>query len=93
MLGATARNSGQVIDILTPNAGSLKFVSLMRNCVTTHSYDTNQRLVDAPISSQSNGLLKITLPTNVNVAPPGWYMVFLVNNAGVPSVAQWVHWT
>ncbi len=29
--------------------------------------------------------------TPTNLAPPGYYMVFLVNSKGVPSVAQWVH--
>jgi hypothetical protein len=28
-----------------------------------------------------------------NIAPPGWYMLFLVNREGVPSVAKWVHLT
>jgi hypothetical protein len=37
--------------------------------------------------------VKITVPANHNIAPPGWYMLFIVNNNGVPSVAHWVHLT
>jgi Domain of unknown function (DUF1929) len=59
--------------------------------VTTHSYDTNQRLVDAPIASQQGGVVRVKVPDNPNVAPTGWYMLFLVNKAGVPSIAQSIH--
>jgi hypothetical protein len=30
------------------------------------------------------------VPQNPNIAPPGWYMLFLVDNNGVPSVARWM---
>jgi hypothetical protein len=36
---------------------------------------------------QVTGGLSITAPANGNAAPPGYYMLFIVNNAGVPSVA------
>jgi hypothetical protein len=67
--------------------------SLVRNCVTTHSYDSNQRLVDTPITSQQNNVIRVNVPGNRNLAPPGWHMLFLVNNAGVPSIARWIHLT
>ena len=40
--------------------------------------------------SGSGGTLRVTAPPNGNHAPPGWYMLFLVNSTGVPSVASWV---
>jgi hypothetical protein len=82
---------GQVIDIQSADAGNVRFVSLIRHCVTTHSFDTNQRLVDAPITSQNAGVVKVKVPDNPNVAPTGWYMLFLVNGAGVPSIARSIH--
>jgi large repetitive protein len=36
------------------------------------------------------GSLQATIPANVNVAPPGYYMLFILNGAGVPSVAKMV---
>jgi hypothetical protein len=39
------------------------------------------------------GGLNVTLPPNENLAPIGYYMLFLVNNQGVPSVAEWVRAT
>jgi len=62
----------------------------MRNCVTTHSYDGSQRLVDLEVTSLANGTVTATVPQNPNLAPPGWYMLFLVDNNGVPSVANWI---
>jgi Domain of unknown function (DUF1929) len=82
---------GQSVDIKTAAAGALSFVSLIRNGVTTHSYDTNQRLVDTPIAAQQNGVVTVQITNNPNLAPPGWYMLFLINNAGVPSIARWIH--
>jgi Domain of unknown function (DUF1929) len=81
---------GQAIAIQSADAEPLKFVSLIRNGVTTHSYDTNQRLVDAQIARQ-NGVVTVQVTGNANLAPPGRYMLFLINNAGAPSIARWIH--
>ena len=82
---------GQTVVIGTPDAAAIQFVSLVRNGVTTHSYDTNQRLIDAPISARQAAQLSIHVTPERNLAPPGHYMLFLVNAAGVPSMAAWVH--
>jgi hypothetical protein len=82
---------GQQVNIGSPQAGTLRWAHLMRNGVTTHSFDMNQRLVDLPIASQINGILQVSVPTNPNIAPPGWYMLFIVDQHGVPSVARWIH--
>ena len=81
---------GQAITIATPQAGTIRWASLVKNGVTTHSFDSGQRLVDLTITSQANGALGATVPTNPNLAPPGWYMLFLVDQQGVPSMATWI---
>src|SRR5215469_2517506 len=48
-----------------------------------------QRLVGLAFTS-SSGMLTVNLPPNSNVAPPGYYMLFILNKAGVPSVASFV---
>jgi len=88
---ATEWTYGQTIAIPSPEAGSLRWAHLMRPCVTTHSFDGSQRLVDLPIASQAAGVVKATVPANRNIVPPGWYMLFVVSQNGVPSVASWVH--
>jgi hypothetical protein len=81
---------GETVTIQTPQAGAIKWVSLIRNGVTTHSFDNGQRLIDLPITHRTNAALEATVTANRNLAPPGWYMLFLVDNAGVPSVASWL---
>ena len=81
---------GQTIQITSPQAESTKWASLTSSCVTTHSFDSNQRLVDLDIVSRSGGGVKATGPQNRSIAPPGWYMLFLVDNNGIPSVGAWI---
>jgi hypothetical protein len=56
----------------------------------THSSDPAQRLVDLPFTRTANGA-SVTVTNSKNIAPPGWYMVFVVDGNGVPSVARWIH--
>jgi hypothetical protein len=81
---------GQTITITSPQSGAIRWVSLVRNGVTTHSFDNGQRLVDVPIVSQDAAGIRATMPGKRTLAPPGWYMLFLVDRDGVPSVASWV---
>lgn len=85
----TAIGFGQSFTINTSNASSINKISLVRLGAPTHSQDMGQRFV--PISfSQSGNTLTADAPTNANIAPPGYYMLFVVNNSGVPSVAKFV---
>ncbi|HTY29732.1 MAG TPA: galactose oxidase-like domain-containing protein, partial [Mycobacterium sp.] len=84
---------GQQVTIATPQAGDLKWAHLIRPGATTHSFDNSQRLVDLPIVAQGGGNLQVSAPNQGTIAPPGWYMLFVVDNAGVPSVASWIHLT
>ena len=52
----------------------------------THSTDLNQRFLSLPLT---NGA--ITFPTEPTIMPPGWYRIWAVDDANVPSVAAWVH--
>jgi hypothetical protein len=88
---ATEWEYGQTVTIRSPQAGQIRWASLIKNGVTTHAFDNGQRLVDLGIVSQSNGVIRATVTQEPNIAPPGWYMLFITDNNGVPSVAQWVH--
>ena len=50
-----------------------------------------QRLLDLPFAVKGPTRIDLTLPAERNLAPPGWYMVFAVDTAGVPSRARWLH--
>jgi hypothetical protein len=80
---------GQAFTIGTPDAARIKRVALVRAAAVTHSDNFDQRYVDCTFSA-AGGKLHATAPPDGNHAPPGWYMLFLINAAGVPSMAHWV---
>jgi hypothetical protein len=81
---------GSSIEIRSPAAGGIRWASLIKSSAATHSFNTSQRLVDLPIQAQGAGRLTIQVTEDRNIAPPGWYMLFLTNNDRVPSIAHWV---
>ena len=83
----------QRYELRTPQAAQIEWVQLMRPLATTHSCDTQQRLVDVPFERQSLCQLRIRIPREANLAPPGWYMLTIVDKQRIPSVARWVHLT
>lgn len=83
-------NYGDTITIQTPDAASIGKVSLVSLGADTHTLDMNQHFVPLTYTA-GNGTLTVSSPTSANVAPPGYYMVFIVNDSGVPSVASIVH--
>jgi plastocyanin len=82
---------GATIEIDTPQAEEIKWAQLIRPMATTHSSDSSQRLVDLPIKRRRFCRLEVKAPREANLAPPGWYMLFIVDHQGVPSMAKWVH--
>ena len=83
---------GAGFSVGTPNAAGIDTVALVRPGSVTHGVDFDQRYVPMSFNA-SGGSLSVTAPPNGNTAPPGWYMLFLVSAAGIPSVASWVHLT
>src|SRR5206468_5206881 len=81
---------GATFSVSTPDAASIASVSLMRPGATTHAFDEDQRFLSLGFTAGA-GSLTIQAPANANLAPPGYYMLFLVSSAGVPSVAAFVH--
>jgi hypothetical protein len=73
----------------TPNATSIASVVLIRTGAVTHFFDQNVRYLPLSVTQASGGLT-VTAPVDGNLAPPGFYMLFIVNTAGVPSIAPFV---
>jgi hypothetical protein len=80
---------GSVFSVQTPDAATISSVVLLRNGATTHAFDMDQRMVGLSFIAAA-GAVTVTAPPNGNIAPPGYYMLFILNNAGVPSVASFV---
>lgn len=97
----TSLKYGQLSSVVLANikpdtikTGSLVLIKLSSG---THSFDFGQRLADVKIQEvlsllQGSGLLgvKFIAPTNASLYPPGYYMMFYVNNDGIPSEAKFV---
>ncbi len=82
---------GTQVGIHSPHAAQIKWAHLIRPMAVTHSDDTSQRLVDLPIRKRDLCHLHVAVPDNPNLAPPGWYLLFLCDHDGIPSIAEWVH--
>jgi hypothetical protein len=78
--------------VATPDAANISSVVLVRNGTVTHAFGMDQREVGLSFTTGS-GTLTVTAPPNGNIAPPGYYMLFILNNSGVPSVASFVQVT
>ena len=79
---------GGTFTVQTPNAANISSVVLIKAGSVTHAFDMDQRLVGLSYTAGS-GSLTVTGPPNSNIAPPGYYLLFLLS-AGVPSVAKFV---
>jgi hypothetical protein len=78
--------------ITTPDSSTIASAVLVRPGSPSHGFDFEQRLVGLAFTSNP-GKLTATSPPNGSIAPPGYYMLFLINQAGVPSLAKFVHLT
>ena len=78
---------GQQFVVTTPDAGRIVRAALIRLASVTHAFDQNQRFLELSLTRVSGGL-GLTAPANGNLAPPGHYMLYVVNGAGVPSLAR-----
>ena len=79
--------NGGTLDVVTPSA--VNRAVLMAPGATTHANDMHQRMVELQFTTTGNGISAHVPSTGV--APPGYYMLFILNSTGVPSVASWVH--
>jgi hypothetical protein len=83
---------GSAFTVETPNAADISSVVLVRPGASTHAFDMDQRLVGLSFSHDA-GALNVTGPPSGNIAPPGYYMLFVLNSAGTPSLATFVQLT
>jgi hypothetical protein len=54
----------------------------------THSYNENQHSLRLVFSVGGTSALNVTAPARAALAPPGYYLLFIVNSRGVPSLAR-----
>ena len=97
-LSSSVLGYGAPFTVSFTSAAPISSAVLIRPGSTTHADDMEQRLVglcgpspQPPCSG--SGTLTLTTPPNGNIAPPGYYMLFLLDGAGVPSKAAFLQLT
>ena len=75
---------GQVFSVATPNAAQITNVRWIRLGSVTHAFDASAR-ANSLSFTVSGGNVQVTAPLLPRVAPPGHYMLFILNRNGVPS--------
>ena len=75
----------QKFSVATPDSRHIAKVALIRLGTTTHNGTFDQRYVLLDFQAK-NGMLRATSPV-IGLAPPGYYMMFIVTKRGIPSIA------
>ena len=79
---------GSSFQVQTPQAASIVRATFIRLSSVTHAFNQNQRMNRLTVTPNGAGSVLITAPSGPTMAPPGHYMLFLIDSNGVPSVAK-----
>jgi len=77
----------EVFFVATPDAAAITRVTWVRLGSVTHAFDSNQRFNELSFTPTTGGV-NVTAPASPNLAPPGHYMLFVLNGNGVPSTGR-----
>gem|GEM_PF-4818406 len=80
-------NYAETFDVVTDQNNQIRRVNLIKLGSVTHSTNQEQRGVKLNFWVEGESL-KVVSPQDRNIAPPGYYMLFVINQDGVPSVAE-----
>ena len=78
---------GSTFTVQTADASDITKVTLLRLAAVTHSFDQSQHISFLEFQAAAT-TLTVTAPATPNVCPPGFHMLFILNSAGIPSVAS-----
>jgi hypothetical protein len=88
-LSASSAGYGQSLMVQSADAATIAKVTLIRLGAATHAFNESQQLVTIAFTAATDGQsLTVTMPASGKRAPPGPYMLFILNGQGVPSIAQ-----
>ena len=82
----TTATAGNTISVTTGQA--VTRYSLVRMSSVTHTVNTDQRRIPLTPSSRTGNTVRLPLPSDRGVLVPGFYMLFALDAAGVPSVSR-----
>ncbi|EXA29298.1 sialidase-1 [Fusarium oxysporum f. sp. pisi HDV247] len=85
-ISATTAKVGSTITVTTN--GAIKSASLIRYGTATHTVNTDQRRIPLTLTGVGTNKYTFKIPSDSGIALPGYWMLFALNSAGVPSVAS-----
>ncbi|MEV6326871.1 kelch motif-containing protein [Streptomyces sp. NPDC051909] len=75
----------------TRDATRIATARLMRPSAVTHTTDVEQRSIELGLTKEPDGVtVTVEVPKDRTLVPPGWYMLFVTDQDGVPSEAKWI---
>jgi hypothetical protein len=78
---------GQEFLVSTDDAPQAVRVTIVGLSSVTHAFDQSQRFVELALRRVAGGLM-VTAPPSGAIAPPGPYLLFVLNSAGIPSIGR-----
>jgi plastocyanin len=84
---------GAALSVQTPTPATIAEVVLMSSGAVTHGFNQNQRYVGCAITGTTATAVNATAPPDGNIAPPGYYLLFLVDHDRSPSTGVWIRVT
>ncbi len=88
---STSIGYNSTFKVMTSKGTTINSVVLIRPTAVTHSFNMEQRLVGLSFTANtSTGTLTVTSPSSATIAPPGYYLLFILNSAGVPSLGKFI---
>jgi hypothetical protein len=78
---------GQTFSVATPNAAQVTTVRWIRLGSVTHAFDASAR-ANVLNFTINGGNVQVTAPSGPRLAPPGYYLLFILNRNGVPSLGK-----
>jgi hypothetical protein len=86
---AEVRHGGR-FEVRTPQAAAIRRVAAIRAASATHGFVYDQRYVGLQFRVLAPDRLEVTAPPDSWIAPPGFYLLFIIDGAGVPSIGAFL---
>ena len=85
----TVVDTGRTVQVSVTHNRPVARVTFVKSGSVTHGWNMDQRFVDLPFNGQG-GQLSVQIPGRASDVPPGMWMMFVIDDNGVPSVAKMV---
>jgi YVTN family beta-propeller protein len=85
----TVVDPGRTVQVSVSHDRPITKVSFIKSGSVTHGWNMDQRFVDLPFNAQG-GTLSVQIPGRASDVPPGMWMLFVLDDSGVPSLAKMV---